>query len=1094
LKQELNGAGINTDHLESSNKKLAKSYEAVKKSQEELARISAAQQETRQSITKVKGQLTGVLGTVAAIGAVLLTGPVKSAMEFESSMADVVKVVSGLKDATTGELTEEYRNMKKELIDLSTVVPTVAKDLAKIAASAGQAGLAREEIVQFTEDAAKMGIAFDSTAEQSGEWMAKWRTAFGMTQTEVTTLADKINTLSDTTASSAQEIASIVTKVGPLGEVAGLASGEIAALGAALVSVGVKDDVAATGIKKMIVEMTAGTSATKKQGDVLDKMGLSATDLANRMQKDAQGAILDFLGAVNKLPKAEQAAALSDYFGTEAVGSIAPMLTKLDLLKTSFNKVGDSLGYAGSMEREFESRSATTENKIILAKNSLNKLSMAIGENFLPYAGQAAEKVSELVTEFSDFAAKNPELLKTIVKVVAGLVTLRAGSLAAKLGFLELKSGVLGVQKIIKLFTGNVEVSGAGMVTNLGKMGKSVTLLKATFTALTGPVGIAVLAVAAITAGVFLFAKSQEKARQQTLNFSNDLKTVADGFEKVTDNVNQTKALISEYRNLETKVKDVATSADEAATAKQRMKEIEDLLIQQNPDVISKYDQENGKISENLGLIEKKIGKELELAKIQYEQKQYEAEQNLPDALSEIANLNEKTKSLREQYDASKKVRDGLLEITQEWEVFYASNPKQDELYNKLDQLKLKAAELGEVVGESWNFDGSGMAGITTTYAEYANEVTNIVGSVTKSQEELNTATQSVKDYYDASVGLVELDLGGNFETAAGNLVLMNTELSNLEKNGQEGSQRALELKEQIAKIEPQLETAAVKIRDLGLAIEDVPEVKAINVLEATQNIDGFIEKINQIPTSKKVQLIIDQRGSSVPGYAKGTSRTPSTFIAGEKGPELITNAKNRSVFTAAQTGNILKNINNYNSQKTSGNVGINIPGYAKGTSRTPSTFIAGEKGPELITNAKNRSVFTAEKTKEILTNIKSQKNSYSNQKASRFSEITPKIQQIISGIQIMAKTAISNIALPKLQQVYDVAAGATTLRAPALLTAAGTGGTTIQVYNQPTIQIDGEKPDDLDNKLKRNNEDLLNKIDERIRKKEDDERRSKYE
>lgn len=43
-----------------------------------------------------------------------------------------------------------------------------------------------------------------------------------------------------------------------------------------------------------------------------------------------------------------------------------------------------------------------------------------------------------------------------------------------------------------------------------------------------------------------------------------------------------------------------------------------------------------------------------------------------------------------------------------------------------------------------------------------------------------------------------------------------------------------------------------------------------------------------------------------IPEFAKGTLKTPDTFIAGEKGPELITNAPGRRVFTAAQTRNIL--------------------------------------------------------------------------------------------------------------------------------------------------------------------------------------------
>ena len=52
------------------------------------------------------------------------------------------------------------------------------------------------------------------------------------------------------------------------------------------------------------------------------------------------------------------------------------------------------------------------------------------------------------------------------------------------------------------------------------------------------------------------------------------------------------------------------------------------------------------------------------------------------------------------------------------------------------------------------------------------------------------------------------------------------------------------------------------------------------------------------------------------------------------------------------------------------GGKGINIaeiPMLAKGARRTPETFIAGEAGPELITNSPGRTVFTANQTKRIL-------------------------------------------------------------------------------------------------------------------------------
>ncbi|UTW68688.1 phage tail tape measure protein [Anaerobacillus sp. HL2] len=40
-----------------------------------------------------------------------------------------------------------------------------------------------------------MGVAFDVTADEAGQMMAEWRTAFKMNQTEVSTLADQINYL-----------------------------------------------------------------------------------------------------------------------------------------------------------------------------------------------------------------------------------------------------------------------------------------------------------------------------------------------------------------------------------------------------------------------------------------------------------------------------------------------------------------------------------------------------------------------------------------------------------------------------------------------------------------------------------------------------------------------------------------------------------------------------------------------------------------------------------------------------------------------------------------------------------------------------------
>lgn len=330
-----------------------------------------------------------------------VTDSVQAAVDFESAMADVAKVVDGLRDEN-GNLTDSYYAMSDSIVQMSKDIPMAAEDLAAITASAGTAGIAAEELTAFTETAAKMGVAFDTTADQAGDWMAKWRTSFSMGQEEVTALADQINYLSNNSASTASEISTILTAVGPLGDVAGISAAQIAALGSTMVGVGVQQDVAATGIRKLATTMVAGSSATKAQATVLQQLGLDATEMAERMQTDAEGAILTFLEAVSKLPEAEQAAALKNYFGQESVGAIAPLLTNLDVLRERFEMVADAQLYAGSMDAEYAARAATTANNIQLYENRIAALKIQIGDYLLPVVNKVLAAASGGLDWISD--------------------------------------------------------------------------------------------------------------------------------------------------------------------------------------------------------------------------------------------------------------------------------------------------------------------------------------------------------------------------------------------------------------------------------------------------------------------------------------------------------------------------------------------------------------------------------------------------------------------------------------------------------------------------------------------------------------------
>lgn len=397
------------------------------------AKQANAWSKTAQKAAQIATAAFAAVGTATAAATVV---SVKNAISYESSMADVAKVVDGLKD-DNGELTAQYYEMSDALLELSTRIPMTAEELTQIAAAAGQSGIARKEIVGFAEDAAKMGVAFDTTADQAGTWMAQWRTAFKMNQKEVTTLANQINYLGNVSGANALQLSGIVTAVGSLGDVGGLSAAQIAAIGDTMASVGVGEDVAATGIAKMITTMTAGSAATEKQSKVLKKLGIDATTLADRMQTDAQGAIIDFMEALQKLPKAEQAAALKNYFGQESIKPISALYTNLDELKKHFNQVADASLYAGSMEDEYASRSATTENSIQLAKNALMRLSITYGQMFAPYVKLAADKVTEFLNKLTE--------MKPQMEAAFGWIMSHGKEIAATIGGIATALGCVAV-------------------------------------------------------------------------------------------------------------------------------------------------------------------------------------------------------------------------------------------------------------------------------------------------------------------------------------------------------------------------------------------------------------------------------------------------------------------------------------------------------------------------------------------------------------------------------------------------------------------------------------------------------------------------
>jgi len=395
-----------------------------------------------------------------------IVSPVKAAMEFESAMADVRKVV----DFPTPQA---FTDFQKQLIELSKTVPTSVNGLAQIAAAAGQAGIAGPDLIRFTEAAAKIGVAFDITADQAGDAMAKMMTGLGMSIDETVRLSDAMNHLSNAQASSAAELLDFVRRSGSMAKGFGLTAAQATAFGSAMISSGAQVDVASTSFQNMGAALVSGVAATLNQRKAFRRLGLDAKKVATAMQIDADGTILSVMEKIGELPADVRQATIFQLFGKNA-DAILPLVSNLDLLRESLALVDDETKYSGSSFREFGIRAATFENAVQTFNNRLTALKIAVGAALIPALNELMTALTPMIEGFTDWAAANPELLAQITQVVAGLIAFKAA--AAALTFLGLigKGGALALLALGFNTVGKAAIAAHGAIA--GSLGLQAAL------------------------------------------------------------------------------------------------------------------------------------------------------------------------------------------------------------------------------------------------------------------------------------------------------------------------------------------------------------------------------------------------------------------------------------------------------------------------------------------------------------------------------------------------------------------------------------------------------------------------------------------
>jgi TP901 family phage tail tape measure protein len=440
LRRDMGEAGLKVRSLGAQELKLARqtdqASQALDRQKAKLQKIQTLKGRIADRNAQ-KGELVG-----QAVGLIIKTAPLimagKRAVEYENTFADVKKVVN----FSDKKEEAEYRT---SMMKLAGRLGVQQDGIADIVTAAGQSGIEKSQLLQFAESATKMSVAWDVSAEEAGSTLATWRAAMGLTQKNALDLADATNYLSNNMNAKAKDIAAVMVRQGSTAMGAGLNYNQTAALSASLIAGGATQEVAATALKNITGRLTSGYAATATQQDAMGRIGFNAEELADMMQQDAQGTLVEVMRGLKDVNATDRGAVISQLFGEEVKGAVAKLVTTLDDdkngLVAAFAKVANQADRTNSVNDEYANRAATRGHKLAMLGAKFDRMTIALGDRLLPVLDAVLPPLMSVVDSVANFAEANPQLASGLLGVAAAIAVVKAGAIAFKLAKLTLGNG-----------------------------------------------------------------------------------------------------------------------------------------------------------------------------------------------------------------------------------------------------------------------------------------------------------------------------------------------------------------------------------------------------------------------------------------------------------------------------------------------------------------------------------------------------------------------------------------------------------------------------------------------------------------------------
>ncbi|WP_194746497.1 phage tail tape measure protein [Staphylococcus chromogenes] len=351
---------------------------------------------------------------------------VKASVNYEQAIAGVAK--------TTNMSGKELNNMSDKIIGMSKKMPFAATEIAGVAEAAGQLGVKKTEITNFTKTMLDMGVATNLTANEAATEFARFANAAKMPISDVDRLGSTVTALGNTTATTEKEIVEMGQRLAGAGAQAGFSADQIMSISAAMSSAGIEAEAGGTAMTQIMNKMTKAAANGGSELEAFAKTsGMSAEEFAQTWESNPSKALSAFVKGLSQTKGgAKGVIAALDQVGIKGVreaDTIRRMANNHQLLDGALKTGADAWKKNTALTNEANTRYKTMGSQLQIFKNQLMSLAIDIGNVIAPVVVSITKKLGEWAQKFTE--------LPTPIKGVAiglGLVAAAIGPLLVTLG------------------------------------------------------------------------------------------------------------------------------------------------------------------------------------------------------------------------------------------------------------------------------------------------------------------------------------------------------------------------------------------------------------------------------------------------------------------------------------------------------------------------------------------------------------------------------------------------------------------------------------------------------------------------------------